>query len=316
MKIRVLTPVAVATLSLWGTAPVWAEEGGAGHYVPGALATLIDLPPSKPGWAVEVAYLRYDGEAGRERTLPVAGLAAADLEATSDAFMLGGFHTFEKPVLGAWYSVGLFLPWVAMDVEATVTTSLGSRSRRDTENGLGDMTLLPIMLGWKKDDLQFDAVLSVYAPTGDYEAGRLANPGRNHWTFDPTIGVSYNGSKNGFNAAIHTGIAMNTENDETDYRSGSVWHVEASVQQLLPVGSGFLGVGFNAFYYDQFTGDSGSGATLGDFEGMTVGVGPVLNYVLPCGEDTLVIEGRWLPELDTRNRTEGDFFWLKVVFQF
>lgn len=30
--------------------PVFAEEGGASRYVPGNTATLIDLPPTKPGW--------------------------------------------------------------------------------------------------------------------------------------------------------------------------------------------------------------------------------------------------------------------------
>jgi hypothetical protein len=175
---------------------------------------------------------------------------------------------------------------------------------------------MPLLMGWKCDDWQFNAALPIYAPTGDYEKGRLANPGRNHWTFDPTFGVSYNGAKNGFNAALHTGFSMNTENGDTDYKSGTVWHTELGVQQLIPVGPGFLGIGFNAFYYEQISGDSGSGATLGDFKGMTTGVGPVVTYVLPLEGNTMVVEARWLPELDTRRRLEGDYFWLKAVYQF
>jgi len=42
----------------------------------------------------------------------------------------------------------------------------------------------------------------------------------------------------------------------------------------------------------------------------------VLSYILPAGENTLVAEARWLPELDTKRRMEGDYFWLKVVCQF
>ena len=159
-------------------------------------------------------------------------------------------------------------------------------------------------------------MLFIYAPTGDYEVGSLANLGRNYWTFDPTIGVSYSGAESGLNAALHTGFAINTENNDTRYKSGTVWHTELSVQQLLPVGKGFLGIGFNAFYYDQITGDSGSGAALGDFKGQTYGIGPVLTYVLPCGDNTLLGELRWLPELETKNRLEGDYFWAKLVYQF
>jgi hypothetical protein len=34
------------------------------------------------------------------------------------------------------------------------------------------------------------------------------------------------------------------------------------------------------------------------------------------GEDTLVTELRWLPELETKNRLKGDYIWLKIVYQF
>ena len=85
---------------------------------------------------------------------------------------------------------------------------------------------------------------------------------------------------------------------------------------MLPVGSGFLGIGAEAFYLDQVTADSGRGARLGDFQGRTAGIGPVLTYILPRGKETLVAELRWLPELDVQNRLEGDYVWLKVVYQF
>lgn len=296
-------------------AHAFAEEGGAGHYVPGAAATLIDLPPTKAGWVLETAYLHYQGDAGRARQFPIAGLITANLDATSDALLLGGFYTFESTG-NAWYSVGAFVPYVWMDVTATVTTPLGPALRNDSADGLGDITLLPFMLGYKCNEWQYSAMLPIYVPTGNYDRGRLANPGRNHWTFDPTVGVSYNNAKTGFNAAFFTGFSINTENNDTDYKSGTVWHSELSVQQLLPVGPGFLGIGFEAFYYDQITGDSGRGANLGDFDGMTAGIGPVLSYILPVGENSLVTELRWLPELDTRRRLEGNYVWFKAVYQF
>ena len=296
--------------------PVLAEEGGASRYVPGNMATLIDLPPTKAGWVFETMYLHYDGDASAARTLSNAGLVTAGLDATSDVWILGGLYTFETPVLDAHYSLGAFVPYVWMDVTADVTAGGATGMRGDSADGIGDLTLLPAMMAWKSGSWQYSAILSVYAPTGDYNLGSLANVGRNYWTFDPTLQISYNNAKTGFNAAIFTGVTLNTENDDTDYQSGAAFHIDASVQQLLPVGPGFLSVGFNAFYYEQIEGDSGSGATLGGFEGRDIGIGPALGYILPCGENTLVAEARWLPELETKRRLEGDFFWLKLVYQF
>jgi hypothetical protein len=303
-------------IALGFVSPVLAEEGGTGRYVPGNTATLIDLPPTKAGWVFETMYLHYEGDASAARSFPNAGLLTAGLDATSDAWITGGFYTFETPVLESHFSVGAYLPYMWMDVTADVTAGGLTGFRNDKEDGIGDLTLIPAMTAWKIDSWQYSALLSVYAPTGDFETGRLANPGRNYWTFDPTFQVSYNNAKTGFNAAIFSGVTLNTENSDTDYQSGAAFHLDLSVQQLLPVGPGFVSVGFNGFYYDQFEGDSGSGVNLGDFKGRTIGIGPVLGYILPVGENTLVAEARWLPELDVRRRLEGDFFWLKLVYQF
>ncbi len=293
-----------------------ASEGGTGHYVPGAVATLIDLAPIQPGWIIEPIYLHYAGDVGLADAIPIAGIDVFDVKATSDVLLAGGFYTFETPVLGAYYSVGAMLPYVWMTVEGEVETLIGDRRIRDSVSGFGDLTLIPAMLGWKDGPWQYNAALTVYAPTGDYEVGRLANPGLNYWSFNPWAGVSYNNATNGFNAALHGGLVFNAQNPDTDYRSGVMTHLEGSVQQLLPVGSGFLSIGAEAFWLEQVTADSGQRSILGDFMGRTAGIGPVLGYVLPMGEQNLVAELRWLPELETKNRLQGDYIWLKAVYQF
>jgi hypothetical protein len=294
-----------------------AAEGGITHVLPGSAATLIDLLPTKPGWVAAGAYLNYQGNTSAEKLLPIAGSVAAGLDATSNAVLAGGFYTFEPKVLGAHYSVGAFLPYVSVDVSASLNTTAGAIRRNDSASGLGDVTLIPVMLAWKDESSwQYNALLPIYAPTGQYEQGRLANPGLNYWTFDPTIGASYNNPKTGLNAAVYAGIGFNTENNTTNYKSGTLMHVDASVQQLLPVGPGFLGIGAEAFYIDQISGDSGGNALLGDFKSRTAGLGPVLTYILPRGKETLVAELRWLHEMNVKNRLEGDYIWLKLVYQF
>jgi len=312
-------PQGALVIALAGGCPLaaLAAEGGVTHILPGSAATLIDLPPTEPGWIAASAYLNYQGDASADKLLPTAGLLVAGLDATSNAVLAGGFYTFEPKVLGAYYSVGAFLPYVSMDVSASVSTTAGAIRRKDSASGLGDVTLIPVMLAWKDESSwQYNALMPIYAPTGEYEKGRLANPGLNYWTFDPTVGVSYNNQKTGLNAAAYAGVGFNTENTATGYKSGTLIHLDDSVQQLLPVGPGFLGIGAEAFYIDQISSDSGGNALLGDFKSRTAGLGPVLTYVLPRGKETFVAELRWLRETDVKNRLEGDYIWLKLVYQF
>jgi len=294
-----------------------AGEGGVSHTIPGANATLVDLPPVAPGWFIKPMYLHYSGSASAHVPIPTAAGVVGNLHATANTFALGGGYTFEPTILGgAHYTLAAFLPYTWLDVSANVVTPLGTVRKHNSVSGLGDLTVVPMMLAWKIGDWQLDTLVPIYAPIGSYEKGRLGNPGLNYWTFDPMAGVSYINKKIGFNAMLHFGYAMNTENPDTNYRSGSLLHFDAAVQQVLPVGPGFLTIGVEGFYFKQITGDSGSGATLGDFKGMTAGVGPVLGYVLPIGKKSLALEVKWLAEIDTKKRLEGDYIWAKIVFKF
>ena len=74
--------------------------------------------------------------------------------------------------------------------------------------------------------------------------------------------------------------------------------------------------GVDGFYWQQVSGDSGSGAKC-DFKGRTMGIGPVISYVLPVNKtDTWVFEAKWLPESNVEKRIKGDYLWVKVIYQF
>ena len=129
--------------------------------------------------------------------------------------------------------------------------------------------------------------------------------------------VSWLSSKIGLEVSAFAGIDFNTRNEDTDYTTGTQAHFDFTVAEHLPLWGGFIGIGFNGFYYDQITGDSGSGAKLGDFEGRTLGVGPVVSYATKlCGKYDFVTEIKWLPELDVEKRTEGDYVWCKLALVF
>ena len=307
----------IGVLGLLAAAPaaVLAGEGGTSHILPGANATLVDVLPTVAGTFVKPMYLNYDGSVSVR--IPTAAGVASNADATANTFVLGGGYTFEQTVFGGGhYTVAAFLPYSSLDITADVETPVGSVRRKSSVSGLGDLTIVPLMLAWKNGDLQIDALMPIYTPTGDYEEGRLGNPGLNYWTFDPIVGVTYSNKTSGFNALLHVGYALNTENSATNYESGSLLHFDGALQQILPMGGGFMTLGVEGFWFEQVTGDSGEGAVLGDFKGRTAGLGPVLGYIKPLGKQSLALEFKWLAELETKKRLEGDYLWLRMAYKF
>lgn len=304
-----------------------AEQGATGHYMPGAAASFIDAFPGQANALAVLNYFTYyDGAAGGGRVLPFGGLLTANAEATIYADTVAAIYQTPWSMLGGGFAFGAALPYVWVEVDGNAQR-VGPTGRPgpvfevdDSANGIGDMQLIPFMLGWTNlmRDLKVDTRLSVYAPTGDYEVGAPDNIGKNYWTFEPGIMASWLSSKFGTEVSLYAGADFNLQNRDIDYTSGTALHLDLTVAQHLPLGKGFIGVGANAFYYQQVTGDSGDYARLGDFEGLTMGVGPVLSYVHPLrdGKAQLLAEVKWLPELSVDNRMKGDYIWCKLGLVF
>ncbi len=296
----------------------YAEESGSGHYMPGGAASFVDALPGRTGLAVANSFTFYDASASLSRQLPTGGLITAGLDATVYVDTVMALYQTPLKLLGGSYAVAVAIPYVWVKAKGEVTKNGGSVKVRDTADGIGDITFFPFMLGWTglKGDLKYDARLGIYAPTGDYKKGKLANVGKNFWTFEPAVSVSYISSKIGLELTAFAGMDFNTENDKTDYRSGTQFHLDFTVAEHLPLFGGVVGVGANGFYYQQITGDSGSGARLGDFKGMTLGIGPVLSYATKLWGKDIVGEIKWLPEMDVEKRLKGDYFWFKLGMVF
>ena len=313
--------VAVALCALSMTLP--AEEGGSGHYLPGSMASFMDSVPAGETFLARLNLLSYDGSFAKDLAVPIAGLRAGGVDA--DSFAAGVTVLWRPPVdLGEHWSFALSAtaPWVWMDVSADIDATLPGGSpvairRSDSVDGLGDLVLMPLMLGYKfTDDFSANFRVGAYAPTGDYEVGRLANPGKNYWTIEPTLALMYFGQKNGLEASLFTGMSFNTENNDTNYKTGNQFHLDGTLAQHFPLGGGLAGVGVNGYWYEQVTGDSGEGATFGDFEGRTAGLGPVVSYTTKIGGHDVIAELKWLHEMETEKRLEGDYVWFKVIYKF
>ncbi|MGB6221346.1 SphA family protein [Haloferula sp.] len=308
-------------LALLAFAPMLAtaEEGGSGHYMPGSMSSFVDGVPTEETFIARYNFLLWDAEVEANRTLPIAGLLTAGADITSYA---NGLTLLWRPSWGSindrWsYAMSATIPYVDLDVSANVITPLGTVRRSDSISGIGDIVLMPVMLNQNiSPDFNINYRLGVYAPTGKYEVGRLANTGKNYWTIEPTVGFMYFGQKNGREASVFFGGDFNFENSETDYQTGTQLHIDGTLAQHLPLWGGLIGIGVNGYWYEQVGSDSGAGATFGDFKARTTGIGPVLSFVSKIADVDIIAELKWLHEFNTKDRPEGDFIWFKLVSKF
>lgn len=313
-----LACLAVASLSHIA----WAEEGGSGHYFPGSMSSFVDGVPPSETVILRLNVLDYQGEFDDGIHVPVAGLAALDVEVDSFAVALTGLWRPPIDLGEKWsYAAAITVPYIDLDVEADVAIPNDPMQRtvrrKDSASGLGDILLLPLMLNYNVSPaLNYNFRVGLYAPSGEYEAGKLANQGKNFWSIEPTAAMIYLNPKTGRELSAFLGVTFNQENDDTDYKSGTQAHMEITAAQHFPLCGGLGGAGLSGFWYQQIADDSGDGATFGGFRARALGIGPVVSYTGKLGTNDLIAEFKWLHESGVKRRAEGDTLFLKVVLKF
>ena len=295
-----------------------AEEGGSGHYLPGSMSSFVDAVPPAETFITRFNFVNYNGDFSRNQPLPIAGLTVLGVDAESTAAGLTMLWRPPVDIGGGWsYAMSATIPYVWMDVSGNAKAGSLTKSISDSEDGLGDIVLMPLMFNYKAgNDWNFNFRIAAYAPTGEYEVGKIANTGKNFWTIEPTVAAMYFGKDNGIEASLFFGADFNFENEDTNYQSGTQLHLDGTLAQHFPLWGGVAGVGVNGYWYEQVEGDSGSGATFGDFKGRTAGLGPVLSYATKVAGRDVICELKWLHEFETKNRLEGDLVWFKALLKF
>jgi hypothetical protein len=322
---KALGIAAIVAVLFGGVAPsVRAEEGGSGHYAVGSMAAFIDTLPGLPGaWGIANFFMYYDGSASNTLPLPNAGQFVLGMHARAYVDTPLVMHETKTKLLGGDYGYAIGIPFIKLEVEGTVTGPQGNTyTTRDSATGLGDIVVYPLMIIWKKNDIKYIAQFGVYAPTGGYEEGRLANLGKNYWTFEPAAAISWISSKIGTEVTAYAGFDFNTRNNATDYLSGTSFHFDSTVAQHLPIGKDtVIGVGANIFYFRQITDDDYPvpedlpeplRGKLTGFEGKVDGVGPEISLITKAGKVNVAAELKWLPDSHVEHRTTGDTVWLKI----
>jgi hypothetical protein len=97
-------------------------------------------------------------------------------------------------------------------------------------------------------------------------------------------------------------VTFNGRNPATDYKTGTEFHLDWSAMQYLSKEFSF---GLAGYYYQQISGDSGSGARLGPFKGRVVALGGAVGYNFQLGALPISTRVKVFREFDVENRLEG-----------
>jgi hypothetical protein len=147
-------------------------------------------------------------------------------------------------------------------------------------------------------------------PVGTYSVGRLANLGtNNHWSLDGGAGYTYLDAEKGHEFSAVLGMTYNFENHDTDYRNGNDLHLDLAASQFL---SESVHAGLVGYYYPELSGDSGSGAKLGDFKSRVAAIGPQVGYFFKVGGRKWYANLKGYYEFDAKNRPEGWNTWVEI----
>lgn len=279
-----------------------AAEGAGSLYLPGAGGDLLLAVAPQPGFLVANTVWFQSGDA---TAAVLQGQADLNLDIDVVLNIAAATYTFDKKILGGVYTVGAVIPFGYAKLDAKVTGPFGGTFGASADSfNLADIAFIPAQFNWNVGNLHFKLAETIIAPTGAYDLDNAVNLGRNYWAFDTVGAVTWFNPGSGTEISVAPGIMYNTENKKTNYKTGAEFHLDFTANQFL---SETFAVGIKGYYYDQLTGDSGSGAILGNFKSESFGVGPGFFWTPKVAGGKLVIQGKWMHDFSAKNRFDSDY---------
>ena len=324
--------LAAATLFLTAFAmldvrPAAADQGGISVWLPGAFGSFA-AAPGTPGWSLAAIYLNSNVSAGGDvaasrsiqlgnRTTNLTVNLDASLHANAGVGALVPTYVFATPVLGGQLALSVMGVVGLQDarIDANITGALGpigfatQRTVSDSLFSYGD--LFPqATLKWNNGVHNYMIYGLGDIPVGDYNPHRLVNLGLGHGAADGGVGYTYFNPQTGHEFSVVTGVTYNLTNTDLDYQNGIDWHLDWGASQFV---SKQMHVGLVGYAYQQLTGDSGSGATFGDFKSRVFGIGPQVGFMFPVGSMNGYMNLKGYKEFGAEHRPEGWNAWLTFV---
>ncbi len=304
--------VAATLLSAVVFAEAQATEGGASLYVAGTKGIGAGILPPEGFYSSNPLYF-YGGSTSREIT--EGGIIVnGGLDVDAFAYFPTALWVTPIDVFGGDLAIGVTAVLGVVDATASGTISSApninlSPSRNDSFGGWGD-PVLTAALGWHEGTSYWNVTTMVNVPIGQYDVGELANLSFHRWAVDITGAYTWFDPAVGIDITAAAGFTFNGTNTATDYTSGHEFHFELIAAKYL---TETVALGVNFFHGQQITGDSGSGAVLGDFKGQVTAIGPELNAMIPIAGVPVFANFKYIEELAVENRVRGRAGWITLT---
>lgn len=316
IQTRGLGALGVVAASFAST-PALASEGGASFYLLGAGGPRAAMLPPVPGIFFDNTFYYYSGKAKAEREFVIGGNLVAGVDASIAADFATLLWVPTTNFAGGTLAIGgaLAVGQADVKVDAVVTGPRGGQVSITSEDKafmMGD-PVINAVLGWNLGgNFHLSTGPTLNIPVGHYREGELANISFHRWILDWSTALTWNDPKAGWDISGKAGLTFNGENEFTDYDTGTEFHLEGSVEHSF---SKSFSAGIQGYHFQQVSGDSGAGATLGAFKGRVTGLGATAAYSFEAGRTPVSVRGRLFKEFGEKNRLgKGTAFLLSLDF--
>jgi hypothetical protein len=296
--------------------PAHASEGGASFYLLGSGGPEAAVLPPLEGVFFDDSVYYYSGKANADKQFVIGGNLVAGLKAKIIADFATVLWVPSTNALGGTLAVGAGFAVGRPDVSvnAVITGPGGGQvaiSKSDRATIIGDPVLLG-ELGWKlAKDVHGALGVTVNVPVGHYREGELSNLSFHRWAVDTSGALTWRDDASGWDVSGKAGVTFNGTNHFTDYKSGTEFHIEGSVEKTF---SKSFSAGIQAYHLSQISGDSGSGAVLGPNKGRVTAIGPTAAYKFAVGKTPVSLRLRYFEEFGVKRRLDGRALFFSLDF--
>lgn len=301
-----------------------AMAGGGQSYPNGAEAFMAGAVPPPGNYFLDYAYY-YSADTMKDDNGDAIG-AFDDVSILANVFRY--LWVSDTEILGANLAMHAFLPILDVDLSFNAPVGPGAKNSY-SDTSVPYVIVNPFILAWHLMEGKLHIVATpadIYIPTGQ-DDGNLATVGKNFWTFEPIVGITY--LAGGWELSGKFMYDFNTSQDdyatiygvEVDRDPGQEFHFDYSASYAIQPN---LRIGVNGYFYTQVTDDEYKldntipapvQALLREDEGkhsQVFAVGPGIWY----NHKNMFFSLRNQWEMAAKNKSEGYNVWAKFTYAF